>query len=139
MKTVTLVSAALALLVAGSAHAGHRDHPHGPFEPDFEKHVQRMAEELDLSAEQSDQLQAVFEASITEHEALRARIQEQFGPEMCALRQATDEQVREILTSEQQAELDERKERLAEFAEGRGPRGHKGPMGAFLAECEPEE
>ena len=139
MNKALLLSGAVALLVAGSAHAGRPDHPHGPFEHDFERRVERLAEDLDLSAEQREQLLAVFEASATEHEALREKIQQQFGPEMCALRLATEEQVREILTAEQQAELDERKQRMAEFVEGRGPRGDKGPMAGFLDDCEPED
>lgn len=135
MKTATLIGFPLVLLlVAGSVLAGSRDRPpHDPFEFDSERRVERMTEELGLSAEQSEQLLAVFEASDTEREALRQRIDEQFKPEICALHLATTEQVREILTEEQQAEFEDRLDRWAGAAEGKG---RHGPRGGFLQDCE---
>jgi Spy/CpxP family protein refolding chaperone len=143
MKTTMMICVPLTLvLLAGSALAGfdgradkvHGGRHGGPHEFDAAKRVERMTEELDLSAEQGEQLLAVFEAADTKREALRKQIEEQFKPAMCAQQLATAEQVREILTDEQEAEFEDRLERMADLAEGKGRRG---PRGAFLEDCEP--
>jgi len=135
MKNICYLSLPLALLLsASSVLAGSRDHPqHGRFEFDSERRVERMTEELGLSDEQRDQLLAVFEASDAEREELRQRIEEQFKPEMCALHHATAEQVREILTDEQEAEFKEGLDLWADYAKGKGRRGHRG---GFPQDCE---
>lgn len=136
MKTLSLQCFALAgLLIAGSAHAGPGDSHRGRWEPDLDRRVERMSEELDLTEGQSAQLLEVFEASAAEREALREKMEEQFKPEMCAIHLATVEQVREILTDEQETELEGRLERWADVAEGKGRRG---PRGGFTRECETE-
>ena len=153
MKTAMLICAPLTLvLLAGSALAGfdgrdghshgdrHGDRPGdrhgGPHGFDAAKRVERMTKELDLTDEQGKQLLAVFEAADAEREALRKQIEEQFKPAMCAQHLATAEQVREILTDEQEAEFEERLERMGDFAASKGRRG---PRGAFLEDCQPED
>lgn len=146
MKTSSLLGLAMvSLLMASAVHAaggagpgdgprdGHRKGHWGHGGPDMEQRVERMAEELGLSEEQSTQLLAVFEASAAEREALRQKIDEQFKPERCAIQTATVAQVREILTDEQEAELEGRLERWADLGEDKGRRG---PRGGFAKDCE---
>ncbi len=115
MKLTILSGTTLALLLAASAaHASSRDDNRGRHGPDLEKRVAYMAVELDLSDEQSERLLAVLHASAAEREALQEKIDEQFKPERCALHQATMEQVREILTVEQAAEMESRLQRMAD-------------------------
>ncbi|HET6565537.1 MAG TPA: Spy/CpxP family protein refolding chaperone [Xanthomonadales bacterium] len=135
MKFSPFLSIPLALLlVTGSALAGPGDGPRSRHGPDFDKRVERMAEELDLTDEQSAQLVEVFEASAIEREALREKMEEQFRPERCALHLTTVEQIREILTDEQEAEMEDRLERWANSADSHGKKGRKGgPM----QDCDP--
>jgi Spy/CpxP family protein refolding chaperone len=136
MKLSILSGTTLALLLAaGTAHAGDPGDHHGRHGPDLEKRVAHMAVELDLSDEQSQQLLAVLQASAAEREALQAKIDEQFKPEMCALHLATKEQVLEILTAEQAAEMEGHLDRMSGVADARGWRG---PKGGPMQDCEPE-
>lgn len=112
MKTFYYLILPLAVLLsASSAQAGspgkHRD-GHGPH---MEKRMERLAEKLDLSSEQSEQLQAIMEAAAAERDALREKYAAQIKPELCSLQLATMEQVREILTPEQAEALEGRLER----------------------------
>ncbi len=140
MKHSCLFSIPLALLLAASsAQAGdteaqgrHHDR-HDRHGPDMEKRMQRLSEELELSSEQSAQLQAVMEAAAAEREALREQHEAQIKPEMCALHLATMEQVREILSPEQAEELEAKLDRWAS-AEGPGSR-HRG-KGRAMKDCE---
>jgi len=133
MRTLGLLTIPAALLlgtslaIAGSGDKHREHHGGGP-----EKHFERLAEELDLTAEQSEQLKAVMEAAAEEREALREKFAAQIKPELCSLHLATVEQVREILSPEQAAELEERMERWG------GPQGHGGhhSRAAALEDCE---
>lgn len=134
MKLPILSSLSLALLLTASiAAAGDRDGHRGRHGPDLEKRVEHMAVELDLSDEQSEQLLAVLQASASERDALREKMEQQYKPEMCALHLATIEQVREILSEEQAAELEGRLDRMADAGDSKGWRGRKGGM----KDCEP--
>jgi len=137
MKHEYWYSIALALsLLAGPACAGDNESRGGPHDrggPNMEKRMQHLSEELDLSDEQSKELQAVMEVAALEREAVREKFEEQIKPELCAIHLSTMEQVREILTEEQAAELESRMERWAS-ADGHGGRSRgKGPM---LRDCE---
>lgn len=94
---------ATGLLLFGSALAGPPDHdpawrggPPGP-----EQHLARLSGELGLNEEQSREMLRLLQDAHAEHDALRARMLEQFQPELCALRQNTQADILEILTPEQ--------------------------------------
>lgn len=135
MKHSSLIGIALALLLATSAaQAEPRDRQHRG--PDMDKRIERLTEELDLSEEQSEQLLAVMQASAVEREALREKHEAQIKPELCTLHLATMEQVREILTAEQAAELEDKLDR---WASNDAPGGrHHGKKGRALKDCEPQ-
>jgi len=100
MPPLVLLSGLLAL---GSVMAGPPDHDPmwraGP--PSPEQHLARLSQELDLNQEQSQQMLRVLQDAQADHDALRARMHEQFQPELCALRQDTQAGILEILTPEQ--------------------------------------
>ncbi|MDZ4728396.1 MAG: hypothetical protein SH820_00395 [Xanthomonadales bacterium] len=135
MQNSYLISIPLALLLATSiAQAEPRDRHHRG--PDMEKRIERMTEELALGEEQSAQLLAVMEASAAEREALREKYATQMKPELCTLHLATMEQVREILTAEQAAELEGKLERWSSDDAPGGP--HHGRKDRALKDCEPQ-
>ncbi len=120
------------VVAAGSAEAqGKRHHRQAP---DIEKRVERLTGELDLTAEQSEQLLAVLEASAEEREALRARYEEQMKPEFCAIHLNTMEDVRAILSPEQAAQLEGRLEGWAEAMDAQDRRG--GKRRQLLRDCD---
>lgn len=94
-----------ALLVCASASADPGPPPGGRGwgPPDPQQHVARLTEELGLNEDQSAELLEIFTAADAEREALRA----QHEADMCALHNGVEDQVRGVLTSAQQAELDE--------------------------------
>lgn len=103
-KTIIALALAAAIPPAVLAASDHRGHRHGG--PD----VARLAETLDLSAEQQDRVRALFEAHRAEREALREKMRTGMA---------------EVLTAEQQAKLDAlREERRAQRQERHGKRGH---------------
>lgn len=136
MKHPYFYSVALTLsLLAGSAWAGDNEEHHSSHDrhgPNMEKHMQRLREDLGLSDEQSAELQAVMEAAALERDAVREQMEEQFKPELCAIHLSTMEQVREILTAEQAAELETRMDRWAPA----GPGGKVRGKGRSLKDCE---
>ena len=136
MKHSYLISIPLTLLlVATSAQAEPGDRGH--HRPDMEKRIERMTEELDLTTEQSEQLLAVMQASAAERAALREKYAAQIKPEMCALHLATMEQVREILSAEQAAEMESKLEHRASAEAPDGGWRH-GKKGNPLKDCEPQ-
>ena len=94
---------ATGLLLFGAAMAGPPDHDPmwrgGP--PNAEQHLARLSQELGLDAEQSRQMLGLLQGAHAEHEALRARMFEEFQPELCALRESTQADILDILTPEQ--------------------------------------
>lgn len=133
MKHAYMISIPLALLLAASsAQADPRDRQQRG--PDMEKRIEHMTEELDLTDEQSDQLLAVMEASALERDALREKYAAQMKPELCTLHLATMEQVRNILSEEQAAELETKLERWASDDAPGGPR--HGRKDRALKDCE---
>lgn len=137
MKQSFVISILLALLLAASlAQAESREGPYRDRGPDMEKRIERLTEELDLSEVQSAQLLAVMQASAVERKTLRDKYEAQMKPELCALHLATVEQVREILSAEQAAELENKLER---WASDDAPGGrHHGKKGRMLKDCEPQ-
>jgi Spy/CpxP family protein refolding chaperone len=134
MKAFYYLSVPLALLLsASSSHAGSPEEFRGRQGPDMEERMERLAEELDLSTEQTDQLQSVMEAAADEREALREKYARQMKPELCSLHLATMEQVREILSEEQAQELEEKLER---WGPGGGPGGRHPGKGRPWQDCE---
>jgi len=97
---------AAALLTTGAALAGPPDED-GPWRmgpPNAEQRLARLSQELNLDREQSRQMLELLQAAEADHEAVRARFFEAAGPEICAIRQNTHEEIMALLTPEQ-AEL----------------------------------
>ena len=125
-RLMTYTLALAGVLLAGSAVAGHPEGKgprhagaHGP-----EKHLARLAESLDLSDEQSEEMLIVLQAAEEERRALLKRQMEEARPEVCAQRQATHDQILAILTSEQAEEFEAMMAEHEERSFGRGPRGN---------------
>ena len=106
-----LLSSITILAVSGlllSSHAlahknhGNRDVFTGP--PSAEEKLARISEALDLSNEQAVQMLVVFQDKESKSRALHEETLLLMGPEICALRSETEEDILSILTPEQ-AEL----------------------------------
>ncbi len=125
-KTVILATLILAVtLTAGQALAQSerldRQWHHGP--PDAAQKLAHLDQALDLSDEQALQLLEVLQTAEAERESLHAAAMDAYRPEICALRQTTEAEIRAILTPEQIATLEELKQERAGRREGRrGPR-----------------
>lgn len=135
MKASTLLIPAIlataALFAAGTALAG----PHGPNEfapdgfqqggpPSAERQLAWLHDQLDLSEDQSVELLQRLQARQAAVEELRARFIEELRPEICALRQATEADILDVLTDEQAERfLQLQKERRGKTGDRRGPGG----------------
>lgn len=101
-----------ALLTAGSALAGPPDRDDswrmGP--PSAEQRLARMSQDLGLDREQARQMLELLQAADAEHEAIRARFFDEAGPEICAIRQATEAEIMALLTPEQAAQYQQLRE-----------------------------
>lgn len=128
----SLILVATTLLIAGNtfaqherggrdAHGGGYGGSHGPH--DAETRVAHMSRQLDLSDEQSVQLLLVMQAAEEEREALRERIIEQMEPELCALQLDTESEISNILTEDQQAEMEAMRQERDGKQRGRPARG----------------
>lgn len=141
MKTSTplipAILATAALFAAGTALA----QPHGPNDygpegirhggpPSAERQLAWLHDQLDLSEDQSMELLQRLQARQAANEELRARIIEDMRPEICALRQATDADILEILTPEQA----ERFLQLQEERRGKRGDGHRPDPGRLNCE-----
>lgn len=124
LKKVSLLVVPL-MMVCATASAD-RDALHsggkgwGP--PDPQHHVARLTEELGLNEDQSAELLEILTAAEAEREALRA----QHEQDMCALHNGVEEQIRGVLTPDQQAELDQRHAEMKARHEERMAK-HDGP------------
>ena len=113
-KTLTALALAGFLLSAplsAQPEHGNRNALQGP--PSAEEQLARMSEALDLSDEQAVALLEVLQAARAEREAIHEQAMDQFGPELCALKQDTEARILAILTTEQAALLEQRKEERA--------------------------
>lgn len=91
----TLIALTLAAFLPAAAYsASHKggEHPRGP-------HVERLAEKLELSAQQQQQMRALFEEQREQREAMRAqmrgKVAEVLTPDQLAKMDAMREQYRE--------------------------------------------
>jgi Spy/CpxP family protein refolding chaperone len=132
---ISLILATASLLTAGGALAGPPDHdgswrmgPPGP-----EQRLARLAQNLDLSPEQSQQMLQLLQDAEADHQAVRARFFEEAGPELCAIRQNTEADILDLLTPEQAQLFQLRKEQT----EGRRSQQRHGP-GPVL-ECQADD
>jgi len=116
----------IALFAASAADARDGRGHHGP--PDPAQHVERLSDELDLTAEQATSAQIIFEAHVDRVEALRERFQadeidrEAIREAMLAERESTHAQINSLLDEDQIAAFDALRAERAEHR-GRG-RGH---------------
>jgi hypothetical protein len=96
-------------------YGGHWRRPMGPH--DFVKY---LSQELKLDSQQTSRLTQILDESRTKYEALHSQVRPQFE----ALRQETDNQIRQILNPEQSRKFDEviRKWRPPQGPPGPGPR-----------------
>lgn len=108
-----------AVAAGGPRHGGPGWGPH-----DVEEHAARMSDELALDEEQSARLLEILQQAEEDREALRARVEEEFKPEMCALHERLTAEIRALLDADQAVRFDEHLARRAEFAEKARDRGH---------------
>ena len=101
-RTVSIL-AVVSLLAAGSAFAekqhGGRDWQKGP--PSVEERLARISAALDLSDEQSLEMLAILQEQEENKAALHEQMMEMMGPEICAQKAQTEEDILGILTAEQ--------------------------------------
>ena len=121
----TLLTIALISMACGIASA----QPHGSHRPDSggpgHNPAARLIEELDLSQEQSTQVEAIFAAAREQHDAANKLQRE----EHCTIRAAVDTQLMEVFTAAQQTQFEELKQyrgRHRPDSPGRR-KGHRGP------------
>ena len=97
------ILAVVSLLAAGSAFAekqhGGRDWQKGP--PSVEERLARISAALDLSYEQSQDMLAILQEQEENRAALHEQMMELMGPEICAQKAQTEEDILGILTAEQ--------------------------------------
>jgi len=93
-------------------YSGHWRRPMGPH--DFVKY---LSQELKLDSQQTSRLTQILDESRTKYEALHSQVRPQFE----ALRQETDNQIRQILNPEQSRRFDE------VIRKWRPPQGPPGP------------
>lgn len=84
---------------------GNDDWDRGP--PTAEEKVARMDRALDLDDEQADALLDVLRKAEAERGAMHARFREEYGPELCSLRDSVEADIAAILTPEQALQLEE--------------------------------
>jgi Spy/CpxP family protein refolding chaperone len=108
------------LMAANPAIAQDRMRKHDP-----EEHLAKLQEELDLTAEQTEQIRAIFAEQHAKFQALRDEggDRESKREAFRQHREETHARVREVLDDQQQARLEELH---AEFQKrhGHGPEGH---------------
>ena len=99
----------------------------GPMSPQAE--LDRMTKQLNLTQEQQDKIKPILEDQQKQMEALRSDTSVQ-GPDrrskMQDIRKDHMDQIRNVLTSDQQTKFDEMQKRMMERGR-RGPGGENGP------------
>jgi protein CpxP len=123
MRTL-VISTALALGLATSAFA---QSPAAPTEDRSEqrmaRHLDKLATELNLTAAQKLQVEAIM----AEQHTARREMHERFRTEREALKADTDGKLADVLTAEQQAKMEQmRAERRERWQEHRGRGGRHG-------------
>ncbi len=123
----TLLTMALISMVCGTvsakSHGSHRPMPgHNP--------ATRLIEELNLSPEQSVEVEAIFATAREQHDASNKLQRE----EHCAIRAAVDAQLMEVFTTSQQTQFEELKQHRGRHRPGSPGRG-KGRRGPPPGDC----
>ena len=85
-----------------SARWWFRHHWGPPTEKQLQRRLDRFSARLDLTAAQRTQVEAIFR---TKREKMNALFEE-IGPKLEAVRNSTTEEIRKLLTPEQQAKFD---------------------------------
>lgn len=117
---ITAVVSALMLtagVVLAQSERFDRQWHQGP--PGAAQKLAHLDRALDLSDEQALQLLDVLQAAEAEREALHAQAMDAFQPEICALRQTTEVEIRAILTADQIATLEQLQQERPGRREGR--------------------
>lgn len=111
LKTLLIVSLAT-VLISGNVLAQHergdRGKHHGP--PDAETRVAHMTRSLDLTDEQSAEMLQLMQAVDQEREALHQKMMTQMEPEICDLQLRVEADTINLLTDEQLAKYESRKD-----------------------------
>jgi Spy/CpxP family protein refolding chaperone len=97
----SIATAVLGLTLLSVAPLAAQARGRGDRPPSPERAAARLTRQLDLTEEQQEQVQAVLETSIQQHQELR----EQHRLEQDTLRDATEDQLAEVLTGEQMERL----------------------------------
>ena len=84
---------------------GNDDWDRGP--PTAEEKVARMDRALDLDDDQADALLDILRKADDERGAIHARFRDEYGPELCSLRDNVEADIAAILTPEQALQLEE--------------------------------
>ena len=123
--------AALLPAAAALAQAERTEHfwHHGP--PGAERQLAHLDRALELTDEQSLQLLEVLQVAEAERAALHERIMESLHPDLCALKQSTEEEILAILTPEQAETFQQLHEERANRHEER----HAGRHGRPALDC----
>lgn len=102
---VSLLTAGITFAEPGNYDAKSAGKYRGKGSPNVEQaggpahNMARLSEVLDLTAEQEDAILAFFRDRQAEREALRARIMEDYGDEICAQRAANEGSFEDLLFS----------------------------------------
>jgi hypothetical protein len=121
IKSLLIISA-ISMFLTGAAVAqhdgGNRGKHHGP--RDAETRVAHMTRVLELSDEQSAELLEVLQAVDEEREALHQKALQQMEPEICALQLGVKTEMERILSDDQLAALETRKNQHEQGGDGKG-------------------
>lgn len=129
MKNSRLALLAAALLSAACLVPVLSAQPHGGPGLQRARAAKQMADHLELTDAQKQQLKQIHRSHRDAMEKLQdneALTRKEFREQMAALRKSYQEQRRAVLTPEQQKKADEIRERMKER---RGERRHRGPHG----------
>jgi Spy/CpxP family protein refolding chaperone len=108
LLAVSLISTAV--MAGGPEHKSHKEHMRG--ERDASMMVDRMAKKLDLSEAQKKEMNAIFEDTKKDIDALDKKYKmEAYRAERKKLREASKEKMDKVLNAEQKAKLDKMREK----------------------------
>jgi Spy/CpxP family protein refolding chaperone len=127
MRTIRWSQVIIAFLLGFVVAAGLLHQKRRWIKPDparrFDRMMDRFNERLDLTPEQRDKVGAIFRAKREKIDALRAEVEPRFEE----IRRNASQEIRQLLTPEQQARFEKmEKDREERMREWRGRRGQWG-------------
>lgn len=120
MKPLAIIAVTAILfssvLEAQQANRPDRERRAGP--PSAEQQLARLSEALNLRDEQAIRLLEVLHSSRADQEALHERMMQDYGAEICAQRERTQEQILAVLDPGQAALFEQHRARLEDRSLG---------------------